>query len=106
MTPQDAITHGAGQPIGYWGAAAIVTTVVVCGWFGRWMIKKFEELLEYLKASHAQQTEILVGVVVDNSRAMNALSAQMVAHTTEVHEVRVAVMKCPGPRRGNNEHND
>jgi uncharacterized protein (DUF342 family) len=108
---QKLVDHAAHQDMGWWGAAAVIVCVLAAGWFVRWLVKRFEEVMEDLKSSHAQQTEILVGVVVDNSKAFNSLASQMEKHTTELHEMRTTVAKCPGPGRksdatphGNNAH--
>ncbi len=64
---------------GWWAAVVIAILVIGGGWLMKYFIGRHEALVADLKESHGQQTQLLVGVVKDNTKAMTDQSTALVS---------------------------
>lgn len=77
---------GAHAGAGWWAAVVVLILVVGGGWLMRYFIGRHEALVADLKDSHGQQTQLLVGVVKDNTAAMTSQSAALMQLKEKVEE--------------------
>jgi hypothetical protein len=67
----EAGAHAGG---GWWAAVVVMILVLGGGWLMKYFISRQEVLITALGKVHDDQTQLLVGVIRDNTRAMNEQS--------------------------------
>lgn len=114
----DAITnhHDPNEIVAYATLGAALITLI--GTLGKLALNKFDKFskvmmdsqekqairleeahrkhIEMMQDSHGAQIETLTGIIIDNQRAMTALTVQLDRYSREMHEMTQAINNCPG----------